>query len=150
MSSEMYTDLADHSASRERAIREHQDGTFKTRVEEIIDFAYRQGTIGITFKDVDNELFTHHGESSGALSTLHQKGKLYRLTKYRKPDQPRCSVYIHPEYAGAFSDSEIMTKPAESKMQRLAREARQNEDRIRHLQEENDSLRRRLRVAGLL
>lgn len=146
--SEMYTDLSEQSASRERAIREHSDGTFKRRQDQVVDFAYRHGTIGITFKDC-NELDMHHGESSGALSSLHKQGKLFRLTKYRKPGQPRCSVYIHPEYAGAFAEDEIARTPGESKMQRLVREAEDKERYIARLIDENNILRRRLWIRGV-
>lgn len=144
----MFTDLSSDSASRERAIREASDGTFKRRTDRIIDLAYGHGTIGITFKDVDAALGTHHGQSSGSLSILHQHGRLFRLTKYRKPGQPRCSVYIHPEHAGSFEPDEIAETPSESKMQRLVREAHENEQRIKQLIEENDHLRRRLKYWG--
>ena len=140
----LFTDLHEESASRERAIREASDGTFLKRRDKVVDLAYGHGSIGITFKDVDAALGTHHGQSSGALSTLHKEGKLYRLTKYRKPNQPRCSVYVHPDHAGVFEPDEILTSPSESKMQRLVREASDYEQIIQRLLEEKDFLERRL------
>jgi hypothetical protein len=139
-----WQDAAAQSPSREKAIREASDGTLSKRLSRVLDFAYRQGTLGITFKDVDDALGTHHGESSGALSNLHKQGLLFRLTQYRKPGQPRCSVYIHRDHANSFSEGEFSRTPAETKGERLKREAKDMELQIKALLDEVAHLKRRL------
>ena len=129
------------SPSRETAIREASNGTLKTRLHAVLMLALGAGTVGITFKDVDAELRTHHGKSSGALSNLHKQGKLFRLTEYRRDG---CSVYIHPDYASRFESSEYSRLPAETAMERLKRQAKEQETTIKELMDEIAHLKRRL------
>lgn len=139
-----WQDDAAGSPSRERAIREASDGTLSKRLSKVLDFAYRNGTNGITFKDVDEALGTHHGQSSGALTNLHKQGKLCRLALYRKPGQKRCSVYVHADFADRFSEEELYRTPSETKSQRLIREAGDMERLIAELRDEVAHLKRRL------
>lgn len=132
---------SEDGASRDRAVREALDGTFSERLRKIRDLAYEMGVVGITFKDVDEQLGTHHGQSSGALTNLHKQGALYRMTVYRRD---RCSVYIHPDHAHRFLPEELMTSPAESKAERLRRELADNQKVIEQLRDEVQMLRRRL------
>jgi hypothetical protein len=140
-----WQDAAAQSPSREKAIREASDGTLSKRLSKVLDFVYRQGTIGATFRDIDEALGTHHGQSSGALTNLHKQGKIARLAVYRKPGQPRCSVYVHAAYADMFDDNELYRTPTETKSQRLVREARELERVIVELRDEIAHLKRRLR-----
>ena len=103
--------------------------------------ALSAGTVGITFKDVDAELGTHHGKSSGALSNLHKQQKLFRLTEYRRDG---CSVYIHPDYAQRFKSREYSRLPAETAMELLKRQAKEQETTIDELMDEIAHLKRRL------
>lgn len=136
-----WQDAAQSSPSRERAIREASDGTLSKRLNAVLSLAVGAGTVGITFKDVDTVLGTHHGQSSGALSNLHKQGKLFRLTEYRRD---RCAVYIHPSHAERFQTSEYSTVPAETSMERLKRQAKAQEITIRELMDEITHLKRRL------
>ena len=136
-----WQDTAAQSPSRETAIREASNGKLKTRLNEVLSLALSVGTVGITFKDVDAELHIDHGKSSGALSNLHKQGKLFRLTEYQRNG---CSVYIHPDYASRFESSEYSRLPAETAMERLKRQAKEQETTIKELMDEIAHLKRRL------
>lgn len=136
-----WQDTARQSASRERAIREAGDGTLSKRLQDVMDFAYRAGTIGITFKDVDEHIGTHHGQSSGALSNLHKQCKLFRLTEYRRD---KCSVYIHPHHASRFTEAEYDRLPSETKTEKRLRQMAEMTLQIAMLEEENDYLRKKI------
>jgi hypothetical protein len=136
-----WQDNAIQSASRDRAIREASDGTLSKRLEQVVDLAYRSGTVGITFKDVDKQLGTHHGQSSGALSNLHRQCKLFRLTEYRRD---RCSVYIHPYFADRFNDREYDRLPSETEAKKRLRLIQELEQEITQLTEENDYLKKKI------
>jgi hypothetical protein len=136
-----WQDAAAQSPSRETAIREASNGTLKTRLNEVLSLALSVGTVGITFKDVCDELHIHHGKSSGALSNLHKQRKLFRLTEYQRDG---CSVYIHPDHAHRFESSEYSRLPAETAMERLKRQAKEQEATIKQLMDEIAHLKRRL------
>lgn len=68
------------------------------RVRRLVEL---RGTWGVTWKEVADTLQTHHGAASGALSNLHEKGWVVRLTEKRD----RCAVYVTPEYVGGRSVS---------------------------------------------
>ncbi len=136
-----WQDTASQSPSRENRIREASDGTLSKRLQDVLDFAYRQGTIGITFKDVDSRLRTHHGQSSSALSNLHKQGQLFRLTDYTRN---RCSVYIHPHHSSRFSEAEFDRLPSETKTQKRIRAMHKMTLQIAVLEEENDYLKRKI------
>jgi hypothetical protein len=63
----------------------------QARVRRLVEL---RGTVGVTWKEVADTLATHHGAASGALSNLHEKGWVVRLTEKRD----RCAVYVTPEY----------------------------------------------------
>lgn len=136
-----WQDAAAQSPSRERAIRESSDGTLSKRMADVLALAATQGTVGITFRDIDRALGTHHGQSSSALSNLHKQGQLFRLTEYRRE---KCSVYIHPVFADRFSPQEYTRQPSETAAERRKKEAQQNERLIKELMDEIDHLKRRL------
>jgi len=137
-----WQDTASQSPSRENRIREASDGTLTKRLQDVVDLAYRAGTVGITFKDVDNShLGTHHGQSSGALSNLHKQAQLFRLTEYTRN---RCSVYIHPHHSSSFSEAEFDRLPSETKAQKRIRDMKKMMLQIAVLEEENDYLKRKI------
>lgn len=80
-------------ASMERALT--RDATGKTgRVQRaVLDAAAAAGLPGVTIKDLRLEFpDEHHGTLSGALTALHQEGRLARLSTQRD----RCSLYVLP------------------------------------------------------
>lgn len=58
--------------------------------------AARGGMRGVTWYEVSSRLRVHHGNSSGALSTLHKQGTLARLCETRGG----CSIYVTPSSVG--------------------------------------------------
>lgn len=56
--------------------------------------ARRAGRHGVTWRDIADELSVHHGTASGALSILHQRGHLARLTEVRIGRK----VYVLPSF----------------------------------------------------
>jgi hypothetical protein len=53
--------------------------------------------VGATWKDVAGRYDWHHGQASGALSTLHKEGRVARLAEERRT---KCAVYVLPEHVG--------------------------------------------------
>lgn len=78
--------------SRERAVREDEDGTTTSRQKMVLAFADERGEEGITYPDLCERFEWHHGQASGALSVLHKAGHLARLVETRD----RCAVYVKP------------------------------------------------------
>lgn len=54
----------------------------------------RKGSAGMTVKEFTHLSGEHHGQVSGAFSTMHQRGDLARLTERRA----RYEVYVVPQY----------------------------------------------------
>lgn len=53
------------------------------------------GATGVTWKELAQSLDLHHGQASGALSGLHRRGIIARLTNGRRE---RCRIYVHPDF----------------------------------------------------
>lgn len=84
------------SASREMKAGEDADGTTGRRQAAALAHLSQSGPAGITARELGELEGWHHGQSSGALSTLHKVGRVARLAKVRRGRQ---SVYVLPEYA---------------------------------------------------
>jgi len=80
--------------SEERARTQDSNGRTGNNQKATLMFAWRQGSLGITWKDVSRELNLHHGSASGVLSVLHKTGHLFRLQDARN----RCKIYVLPYY----------------------------------------------------
>lgn len=80
--------------SRERAERADTEGITADSQRMVLHTARRVGARGVTVVDMRNQTSLHHGVLSGALSVLHQKGRLARLTERRD----RCLIYVLPEF----------------------------------------------------
>jgi hypothetical protein len=78
-------------ASRERAHREVNDGTLGTRLQAVLNLLEQRGIIGATWQEVAQSLGLHHGQASGALSTLHRMGLVFSLRDKRN----KCHPYVH-------------------------------------------------------
>ena len=81
--------------SRERAVREDGDGTTSERQHAVLALLGARERTGATWKEVAQVEGWHHGQASGALSTLHKVGRIARLAHERRD---RCSVYVLPEH----------------------------------------------------
>ena len=82
--------------SRERAEGEDAEGVTSERQQTVLALLRGAGFEGMTWREVvQAEPKWHHGQASGALSTLHKTGHIARLAKERRQ---RCSVYVLPEF----------------------------------------------------
>lgn len=101
-------------ASRERAIREASDGTRNARHRKVMKHLEWYGVGGATWKELGDELHLHHGQISGALSKLHEKGEVFTLREKRD----RCHPYVHKTFRKHFLDEEVYDEPAKTASQR--------------------------------
>src|SRR5262245_7146615 len=87
---------AGHSGSdtsRERAVRERDDGTVSRRQTQTLMRLEMAGSDGLTWHELADAMGWHHGQASGVLSTLHMTDRIARLVLRRN----RCHVYVLPE-----------------------------------------------------
>lgn len=97
-------------ASIERAESEADSGTAKARASAVLKLLY-DNPIGLTYQQVGQHLNLHHGQSSGALSTLHKAGLVFLTFERRN----KCQVYVHAAYRHKFADHERIDTPAQTK-----------------------------------
>lgn len=88
--------------SRERAETEDRGGVTSQRQEQVLAGLGMVGTRGLTWKELAGSQGWHHGQASGALSTLHKTGHIARLTERRD----RCQVYVLPEHVNGRETAE--------------------------------------------
>lgn len=98
-------------ASRERAHREVKDGTLGNRLEAVLDLLEQRGIIGATWQEVANALGLHHGQASGALSTLHRMGLVFSLRAKRN----KCHPYVHGRLRTMFATDQRNDSPSVTK-----------------------------------
>jgi len=71
--------------------------------DQVLQWIRGTGAGGTTWKEFATGMSMHHGQASGALSKLHRRGKIARLTERRD----RCKVYVHPDFVnGRDTDDE--------------------------------------------
>lgn len=100
------------ATSTARAIREDDSGKTSKRQKAILDHLFKVGEHGATWHEIADELNLHHGQASGALSTLHKAGLVFSLIgKARNGCQP----YVHRHYAGGFFPTERADSPVTTK-----------------------------------
>lgn len=100
----------DQPASTERAHTEADSGTAKARASAVLKLLYEH-PIGLTYQQVGMNLKLHHGQSSGALSTLHKAGLVFMTFERRN----KCQVYVHAAYRHDYQDHERIDTPAQTK-----------------------------------
>jgi hypothetical protein len=103
--------VEDSPTSADRARREDSNGTTSKRQKAVLDALIDAGARGATWKDIADTLHLHHGQASGALSTLHKAGLVFALTKPRNGCQP----YVHISFKGQYFPSERNDSPATTK-----------------------------------
>lgn len=80
--------------SEARAVEEVITGEATERQLIALSALDGAGTLGLTWKELDDISFHHHGRTSSALTSLHQIGRITRLSLVRN----RCLVYVLPKY----------------------------------------------------
>jgi len=103
--------VEDSPTSAGRAKREDANGKTSKRQKEILDLLARLGTVGATWKDVADELDLHHGQASGALSTLHGAGLVFALKSTRN----NCQPYVHAKFRANYLDAARNDSPVTTK-----------------------------------
>lgn len=95
-----------------RAIHEDDTGTTSRRQKDVLALLASRGEAGATWKEVADELRLHHGQASGALSTLHKAGLIFALA-----GKPRngCQPYVHDKYRRFFPETARADTPATTK-----------------------------------
>jgi predicted transcriptional regulator len=104
--------VEDSPTSVARAIREDDSGVTSRRQSDILDLLASIGARGATWKDVARELGLHHGQASGALSTLHKAGLVFALTKETRHG---CQPYVHGQFRHLYTADERADSPATTK-----------------------------------
>jgi len=94
--------------SRDRAAREDTDGTTSHRQRATLTALRDVGRDGYTWRELAATLGWHHGQASGALSTLHKEGRIVRLTEKRD----RCRVYVHPAHQDGRDADTYQPRPS--------------------------------------
>ena len=78
-----------------RALKADANGETLRNQQAVLLALYKTGRRGLTWFEADTLLgFHHHGKTTGALSALHKKGNICRLTIERKG----CKIYVYPEF----------------------------------------------------
>lgn len=96
------------AASKERALREVRDGTLSWRMRTVLGVLELRGTSGATWREVATLLDMHHGQASGALSTLHRMGLVFSLRSKRD----KCHPYVHAMHREAFAERQRHDTPS--------------------------------------
>lgn len=126
------------SASHDRAAREAADGTAARRQARILALLAEAGPMGLTVAEVREQTGQHHGQASGALSSMHKDGLIRALKLDRRGG---CSVYVLPvnvlgrivrPFRSQATEKEVAV-PVEVARPRLTSEERQIIDKVRAL-----------------
>lgn len=89
------TGHAGTGASSERAYREAADGTATARQATIVALLSDAGPVGMTWAEIGRRTGEHHGQVSGALSSMHKEGRV-AVVKGERRD--RSGVYVLPTH----------------------------------------------------
>jgi len=79
-----------------RARAEHDDRTGRTRERQqtVLTLLNVAGREGLTWHELSKATGWHHGQASGALSTMHKRYVISRLRETRN----KCAIYVLPEH----------------------------------------------------
>lgn len=97
--------------STARAIREDSNGTTTRRQRDVLHALARAGVCGLTWRELADELGLHHGQASGALSSLHRAGAVFALRVQRN----NCQPYVHGSLRASFHESDRADTPVTTK-----------------------------------
>ena len=103
--------VAASDTSHARAIREDLAGTTTKRRKQISDIVRAEFTQGMTWAELADATGLHHGQVSGALSKLHEMGRLFQ----RRDTRNGCHPYVHADFRGQFDDNEVNDEPVKTR-----------------------------------
>lgn len=95
-------------ASRDRAVREAEQGIASRRQKIALDLLSEATTRGMTWRELSEATGWHHGQASGVLSVLHKTARAARLRTKRE----RCQVYVLPSYVYDRPTSPYKPRPS--------------------------------------
>jgi DNA-binding transcriptional regulator GbsR (MarR family) len=70
-----------------------------------------RGPYGMTWAELAEVTGLHHGQVSGALSKLHEMGRLFQ----RRDTRNGCHPYVHSDYRHEFDDNEVNDEPVKTR-----------------------------------
>jgi hypothetical protein len=97
--------------SRARAINEDLAGVTTKRRQQISDLVRSSFTNGSTWAEIAEVTELHHGQVSGALSKLHEMGRVFQ----RRDTRNGCHPYVHVEFRDHFDDNEVNDEPVKTR-----------------------------------
>jgi hypothetical protein len=103
--------VAASDTSHARAINEDLAGTTTKRRKQISDIVRAEFTQGMTWAELADATGLHHGQVSGALSKLHEMGRLFQ----RRDTRNGCHPYVHADFRGQFDDNEVNDEPVKTR-----------------------------------
>lgn len=111
--------VANSETSTERAFAEDGSGETSKRLSDILRLM-RAHPAGLTWMELGAQLDLHHGQISGALSTLHRLGEVFML----KAKRDRCHPYVHAVHRRNYPPDMRLDVPAKTRVteEREARE----------------------------
>ena len=92
--------------SKERVIREDEDGTTSKRQNDALNALFDTGEKGLTWNELAKWYEWHHGQASGVLSVLHKANLIVRLKARRN----KSAIYVLPNYINGREISERKVK----------------------------------------
>ena len=102
--------VAASKTSTARALHEDATGVTGKRQLAILDALENASAHGYTWTELGDELNLHHGQVSGALSVLHNAGRVFALRRERNNSQ----IYYHCKYRTLFGDYERLDFPVKT------------------------------------
>jgi hypothetical protein len=97
-------------ASAQRAQNEARTGEATARARAVLSVLEVHPT-GLTWKELATLMNLHHGQVSGALSTLHKSGHVFMLQTQRN----RCHPYCHAKHRVNYPPTARIDEPAQTK-----------------------------------
>jgi hypothetical protein len=95
-------------ASKERALRQKENGILSDQAKRVLDLLSYAGGDGMTWRELGDALDLHHGQISGLLSNMHQKGMVFSLVQIRD----KCHPYIHKDFRPFYEVEQVYDRPA--------------------------------------
>ena len=102
--------VAAAKTSTARALHEDATGVTGKRQLAILDALEHASARGYTWTELGDELNLHHGQVSGALSVLHNAGRVFALRRERNNSQ----IYYHCKYRNLFDESARLDYPVKT------------------------------------
>jgi hypothetical protein len=97
-------------ASAQRAQSEARSGEATARARAVLAHLEAH-PLGLTWKELATLMNLHHGQVSGALSTLHKSGHVFMLHTQRN----RCHPYCHAKHRVNYPPAARIDEPTQTK-----------------------------------